>query len=90
MIPRALRKSAEFLARQLTLALDDMTGIRKTLQKVRTINPIRKARALMAEALRLIDRNSKDGALRTGLMMRELALPYFGKPELWKIGTSLC
>lgn len=91
MIPRALRKSAEFLSRQLALALDDMTGIiRKTLSQKRSIDPIKKARRLLAEALRLIDRNSQDGAERTGRLLRDVALPYFGQPELWKIGTALC
>lgn len=91
MIPRALRKSAEFLSRQLALALDDMTGvIRKAVPKVTPASAIKKARRMLAEALRLIDRNSPDGADRTGRMLREVAAPYFGTADLWKIGTALC
>ncbi|MFT3758292.1 hypothetical protein [Thauera sp.] len=91
MIPRALRKSAEFLARQLALALDDMTGIiNKTVPKMTPASAIRKARRMLAEALRLIDRNSPDGAARAGRMLRDVAMPYFGTADLWKIGTALC
>lgn len=86
MIPAKMRKSAEFLKRQMSLALDDMMN---WIEKRRE-DPMQKARALIAQAFRLIDRNSKDGAHRTGLIIREQALPFFGVSDLWKIGTALC
>lgn len=89
MIPKALRKSAEFLARQLALALDDMTG-RLAERMKRTADPMKKARAMLAEALRLIDRNSKNGAAASGRMLRDVAAPFFGRADLRKIGTALC
>lgn len=86
MIPAKLRKSAEFLKRQMSLALDDMMN---WIEK-RGEDPMQKARALIAQAFRLIDRSSKDGAHRAGLVIREQALPFFGVSDLWKIGTALC
>lgn len=52
MIPARLRKSAEFLSRQMVLALADMTG--RIADRIRAAqDPLKKARALIAEALRL-------------------------------------
>lgn len=88
MIPTRLRKSVEFLTRQMCLALDDMTNF--IAKKIKQEDPMKKARELIAQAFRLIDRNSKDGAHRAGLIIREQALPFFGVSDLWKIGTALC
>lgn len=88
MIPKALRKSAEFLARQLALALDDMTG-RLAERIKRAADPMKKARAMLAEALRLIDRNSKDGAATSARLLREVGMPFFGKDAMHRIGAAL-
>lgn len=89
MIPAKLRRSAEFLARQLTLALDDMTG-RLGVKMKKAPAPMKEAEDLIKRALRLIDRASKDGAYSTGLMLRSQCKQFFGTAELWKIGTALC
>jgi len=77
MIPASLRKSAEFLSRQMVLALADMTG--RLADRIRAAqDPLKKARALIAEALRLIDRNSSNGAAKTARLVRAEAIRFYG------------
>lgn len=88
MIPRSLRKSAEFFARQMVLALADMTG--RIADRIRAAHdPLKKARALLAEAIRLIDRNSKDGAGAAGRILRAVAVPFFGVEDCARLGAVL-
>jgi len=88
MIPRSLRKSAEFLTRQMVLALTDMTGHLADRIRAAT-DPLKKARALLAEALRLIDRNSHDGAGAAGRLLRAVAVPFFGVDDCARLGAVL-
>lgn len=77
MIPASLRKSAEFLSRQMVLALDAMTG--RIADRIRAAqDPLKKARALIAEALRLIDRHSSNGAANTARLVRAEAIRFYG------------
>lgn len=69
---RAYMKTVAFLSRQMPLAFN----VAKT-EKLH----VKEAKAMIRHAVRLIDRNSKNGAEATKAALLEVLTPFFGKGE---------
>lgn len=86
---RAFLKNPEYIAAQLTLGVDRLLRVLRRPPN-RAAAQHAQARALLARAVRLIERSTpRDGARRTGDLIREVCAPYFGKADLWKIAGQL-
>lgn len=74
----SFKRTPEFLAAQMTLALDFMRELVRAKP-----DPVKKARAMIAEAIRLIERNrpTHHAAADTARIIADLCAPYFGRAE---------